>query len=48
MSAVGSGSGDVAVLQRAIPTEASAGRHSLYFSHRTLAKTSNFSREIIR
>jgi type IV secretion system protein VirB6 len=48
MSAAGSGSSDVAALQRAIPSEASAGRHSLYFSHRTQAKTFNFSREIIR
>lgn len=44
----GSASTDLASLPRAIPAEVSAGRHSLYFSHRTHAKTSNFSREIIR
>lgn len=32
----------------AAPAEMRAGRHSLYFSHRTQANTSNFSREMIR
>jgi type IV secretion system protein VirB6 len=48
MSVVGSSSTDLASLPRAFPADVSAGRHSLYFSHRTQAKTSNFSREIIR
>ena len=45
---VGSSSGDLVSLPRAIPAEMSAGRHSLYFSHRTQANPSNFSREMIR
>jgi type IV secretion system protein VirB6 len=48
MSVVGSTSTDLTSLPRAIPADVSTGRHSLYFSHRTHAKTSNYSREIIR
>jgi type IV secretion system protein VirB6 len=48
MSVVGSTSTGLTSLPRAIPADVSAGRHSLYFSHRTQAKTSNFPREIIR
>ena len=48
VSVAGASSTDLTALPRAIPAEVSAGRHSLYFSHRTQAKTSTFSREIIR
>jgi type IV secretion system protein VirB6 len=46
MSVAGSNSSDLASIPRAVP--AGVDRHSLYFSHRTQMKTSNFSREIIR
>jgi type IV secretion system protein VirB6 len=44
----GSSSTQVISQPRAIPADVSVGRHSLYFSHRTNARASNHSREIIR